>query len=523
MPTSTVKLKLAPIKTLICWFKRPETFLIADRSERFSLHRCCRVRLFGAVLIIGLSAGVEANITASGQTLRARISVSSTAPPIIRIEADLPQPVCVVSFRNAYGGVLGLGERIAKLEGTTASGDRVTVQKLGPGEFKTSEKITGLSYEVNVSEPSLPTQMSHVSWLTQEHGLLMLADLLPQSTKDSIAVSNALVDMSAPAGWTITSNARNQVNRSYLTDDPDNAVFLIGSHLRETRQRTGGTNVSIVTSGTWPMSHSDLRKVTGKLLEEYSRLTGFRYQRDAVLMLLPFSGETGPEKWSAETRDNNVVLLLGRRANKKRILSSLGIVLSHELFHLWVPNSLKLTGDYDWFFEGFTLYQALRTDLRFGWIRFEDYLNTIARVYDSYLTTGDDNLSLIEASERRWTTMPAFIYDKGMLTALTYDLVLRNRSACRASLDDVYRRLFQIHSTGQGSANETIIDVLTEPEGLKSFGLDYVENASRVNFEAVISAYGIQLLRESGKTKLVVSHNLDKDQRRLLDCLSRRN
>ena len=62
----------------------------------------------------------------------------------------------------------------------------------------------------------------------------------------------------------------------------------------------------------------------------------------------------------------------------------LGILLAHELFHLWVPNSLKLAGDYDWFFEGFTIYQALRLDLRLHLISFDDYLDTIARVYDSY-------------------------------------------------------------------------------------------------------------------------------------------
>ena len=87
--------------------------------------------------------------------------------------------------------------------------------------------------------------------------------------------------------------------------------------------------------------------------------------------------------------------------------------MSHELFHLWVPNSLQLAGDYDWFFEGFTLYQALRTDLRLGLISFNDYLETIARVYDSYLAASDrDALSLIEASERRWTTSSSLVYEK---------------------------------------------------------------------------------------------------------------
>jgi predicted metalloprotease with PDZ domain len=115
-------------------------------------------------------------------------------------------------------------------------------------------------------------------------------------------------------------------------------------------------------------------------------------------MVVPYPGEVGPENWSAETRGNVVVLLLGRKASRKRVLTQLGIVCSHELFHLWVPNGLELKGDYDWFFEGFTLYRALRTDLRLGLISFNDYLDTIARVYDSYRAAPDrDRLSLIRS------------------------------------------------------------------------------------------------------------------------------
>ena len=64
---------------------------------------------------------------------------------------------------------------------------------------------------------------------------------------------------------------------------------------------------------------------------------------------------------------------------------------------------------------------------------------------------------LIEASERRWTTSSSLVYEKGMLTAFVYDLSLRNLTNCRASLDDVYRELFRLSATGQGSANEIII------------------------------------------------------------------
>ncbi len=308
----------------------------------------------------------------------------------------------------------------------------------------------------------------------------MLADLLPSATRDSGSFAAALISVDAPAGWSVSSNVKREGSQ-FSTDDPDNTVFLIGPDVQEKSHQLGANTLSIITSGKWPISDRDAIKIAGKLIEGYSGITGVNLKRKAVLMLLPFPGEVGPESWTAETRGNNVVLLLGRKATGKRVLSRLGIVLSHELFHLWVPNSLKLAGDYDWFFEGFTLYEALRMTLRLGLISFDDYLATIARVYDSYSSSVDhDRLSLITASERRWTTSSSLVYEQGMLVAFLYDLSLRNFSDCRASLDDVYRGLFRLPATGHGNANEIIIKLLSEPAGLESFARDYVENAGKI-------------------------------------------
>jgi predicted metalloprotease with PDZ domain len=279
------------------------------------------------------------------------------------------------------------------------------------------------------------------------------------------------------------------------------------------------------TAGKWPFSDNDATKIARKILEEYSRLTRFDLKRNAVLMLVPYPGEVGPQSWSAETRGNVVVLLLGRNARRKSVLSRLGIVLSHELFHLWVPNSLKLEGDYDWFFEGFTLYQALRMDLQLGLISFADYLETIAGVYDSYRSAEDrDRLSLIEASQRRWTTSASLVYEKGMLVAFIYDLTLRKLTDCRASLDDVYPELFRLSATGQPSANETIIGLLSEREGLKTFARDYVENAAKIDLAAILPGYGIQVRSSASRaTELIPGHDVDQTERKLLGCIGYRN
>jgi predicted metalloprotease with PDZ domain len=460
------------------------------------------------------------------QTIRAQISVISVAPALIRIEAEIPTAGERLSFRNTYGGVLGLGERIEMLEAMKASGEKVAVQKLAPGEFQASERFTRLRYDVNVAEPARPAQMSHVSWLNREHGLLMLADLLPLATKDSGSLSSALIKINVPQGWTVASNVK-QEGSQFSTDDPENAVFLIGPSVHETGRQLASTKLTIFSSGKWPFSDNEATKIAGKLIEEYSRVTRFNLKRDPVLMLVPFPGEAGPESWSAETRGNVVVLILGSNASRKRVLSRLGIVLSHEVFHLWVPNSLKLDGDYDWFFEGFTLYQAMRMALHLGLISFNDYLETIARVYNSYLSAVDrDNQSLIEASERRWTSAPSLVYEKGMLVAFIYDLTLRKATNCQASVEDVYPELFRLAATGQGNANEIIIKLLSGRPGLESFAKDYIETAAKIDLASVVSSYGIEVENvEPGThpTKLTISRNLNKAQRKILECIADRD
>ena len=457
------------------------------------------------------------------QTINARISVISTAPARIKIDAHLPEATTVLSFRNTYAGVLGLGERIEAVEGIRDNGAKVPLQKLSPGEFQSVEKLSRFAYEVNLAGPRRPADLSHVSSLNADYGVLMMADLLPQSTGDSNTFASALIEVDVPNGWTVSSNTKKDGSQ-FSTDDPETAVFLVGPSLHEKSQRLSTTNFSLITSAKWPFSDNDAMKIAGEILTEYSRLTRFDLNRNVVLMLVPYPGEAGPQSWSAETRGNVVVLLLGRNARRKSVLSRLGIVLSHELFHLWVPNSLKLEGDYDWFFEGFTLYQALRMDLRLGLISFDDYLETIARVYDSYRSALDgDRLSLIEASQRRWTTSASLVYEKGMLVAFIYDLILRKLTDCRASLDDLYAELFRLSATGQRSANETIIGLLSEREGLKTFARDYVESAAKIDLEAFLPAYGFQVGPSgSGATELIPNHDLTKNQRKLLGCIGYR-
>jgi predicted metalloprotease with PDZ domain len=357
------------------------------------------------------------------------------------VEAEGPE-TDTWSFRNFYAGIGNLGARVENFKVYT-EGQSVTVRNLAPGEFRSSKEVSKFSYEIVLGERSRATELSHVSWINRQRGFLMLADLLPRFGRETLTPSKLSLSFQLPAGWSVASAHLPDSNRQYLVTDIDNSVFYIGRELRETTKLIDSMELGLITSGDWSFSDKDALKTAARIVKEHSRLTQYRLKRRAVLFLTPLSGPEGPDRWTAETRGASVVLLMGRNAGQKPLLRRLGVVLAHELFHLWVPNALALKGEYDWFFEGFTLYQALLTSVRLNLIKFDDYLDTMARVYDSYRSLPDhDKLSLIEASERRWTAAPSFVYDKGMLVAFIHDLKLRQSSRNKTSAD-IYRELFR--------------------------------------------------------------------------------
>src|SRR5207245_2243287 len=117
--------------------------------------------------------------------------------------------------------------------------------------------------------------------------------------------------------------------------------------------------------------------------------------------ILKFPRTSGPGSWEADTRGSSVTIISSDTPFKSQSLQQLHEQLRHEIFHLWIPNGVNLSGNYDWFYEGFALYQALKSGITMNRIRFEDFLDTISRAYNID-NAAEHKLSLVEASRNRW-------------------------------------------------------------------------------------------------------------------------
>ena len=388
-------------------------------------------------------------------------------------------------------------------------------QELAPGEFRFSEKVTSVSYDVLLNPPTRAADLSHVSWLNKEHGLLMFGDLLPAV---GMAVPRLYLNLVLPPGWMSAAN-RNSDGELYVVSHPEQAVFLVGSSLRKKSAKVGTAEIRIATVGDWSISDSEIRKIVVRIVEEYTRVLRQPPPDNVALLFVPFIDGVGPDRWTAETRGQSVVLLIGSRAKRGALLARLKVVLTHELFHLWIPNSLTLQGDYDWFFEGFTLYQALLTSLHLKHITFEDYLETLSRVYGSYRSSTErDKLSLLDASERRWTAASSLVYDKGALVAFIYDLMLR-KSARRETVSDIYPEVLQAGRGNRQEANELLIKLLNQREGMERFSEQFVQSTAEIDLASVLAPFGLEIVSMGSSSRIQVSSNINKEQRQLLKAL----
>lgn len=484
--------------------------LVSPRARHArDVWRRARLWLVCCALFFIMFIGIETK----AQSVNARISVVSLAPPRVRIEAEQAKATKVWSFRNAYAGLSGLGERIENLSLHDAQGNEVAARKLASGEYEAARDAMKVRYELKLDPPRETNDTAHVSWLTAKRGMLMPGDLLP------LPLTRAKLSLTLPESWKIATIETRNDGGQYEMDNAEASVFFVGADLRVAQTSVRGMKVTFATAGEWAFADEDVMTVIRDVLEQHGSNAGIVPRERTLVLLAPFPQAADATRWNAETRGDTVVFLSGRVTSKVAGLARLSVPLAHELFHLWVPNALALDGDYDWFYEGFTVYQATRVSVELGYLTFQDYLDSLARAYDIYLAAREgDDLSLIETSARRWGGGGTLVYQKGMLVAALYDLSVRQQSRGKRSLEDVYRLLFRGQRAGgeRREGNATVITALSSVSGGSEFSNRYIESVNRLDLTTALEAFGLQLSRSGARTRINVSNSLSRAQRDLL-------
>jgi hypothetical protein len=234
-------------------------------------------------LILELCAGFICLATVQGvegqAQVQTRVKVIVSSPNEVVVQAHLFSPSRLWSFRNAHAGVLGIAERIDRFR---ANG--VHVRMIAMGEFRSAVDATEIDYVVRLRQPTA-TDAAHISWLNEDHGFLMFADLLPQRME---AIS---VEFELPKGRTIQSGITPDENGEYQVSEPDDAIFFVGRSIRKSSNK----QLDSYVAGTWPFKDSVAVKAASRVLEKYLKLTGYGLPARPVVMIAPLPVAAGTD------------------------------------------------------------------------------------------------------------------------------------------------------------------------------------------------------------------------------------
>ncbi len=213
----------------------------------------------------------------------------------------------------------------------------------------------------------------------------------------------------------------------------------------------------------------------------------------------------------------------GMRDPEDGYRSFLGLA-SHEYFHAWNVKRIrpKAFTPYDldresytrllWAFEGITSYYDDLLLARAGLISEEAYLETLGRTITQVIRgPGRRKQTVAESSFDAWIkyyrqdeNSPNSVvsyYQKGSLVALCLDLMIRDRTHGRRSLDHVMRALWRSHGrSGVGVAEDGVERIAERVSGLKLKGFfDRALRSTRdLPLARLLSTVGIKMsLRRS--------------------------
>lgn len=418
------------------------------------------------------------------------------------------------SFPDVYAGVVGLGTRIIDFQAFDAQGKEVEVRTKAPGQFESVTPASSFKYLVNLAPPARSSDVALVSWLNRDRGVLVPNDLLPT---DLVEGTNIRIEV-AP-GWNYYASQVSFSGPSFAIVDAGRFVFVVGRSLRLSTKTISGPRLNFISDGDLTFQDSDVMNLFEEILKSHSKLAGPIPCQQTTLTLLPLPVSASAGRWSALTRGCAVTILMSKEPSRVGALSQLGNALTHELFHLWIPNALALTGPYDWFYEGFTVYHAARLAVDLDLLTFADFLTALGRAYDGAVGARELNeLSLIDASKRRFTTGAAGVYAKAMLIAFIYDLNVRYQSKNKRSLDNVYRNIFRSLEGGKqsGDANAVVLAALRAEFDAQNFVTRFVTQPVNIDLPNELAPFGLRVEKFGLRTRIVAAEKLTKRQRDLL-------
>lgn len=458
---------------------------------------------FGALQIFTIAAysqAVEVEILVDANTRTASISG--------RFNEEFRSSISKnIGFKREVAGFPDLAARVSAMELADGKGSTVDVRTLMAGEYVAASAFRSWKYVVDLNPPKDRAGYAHASWLGDSSGVLTLEDLLPQFfTMPGKLRGKVKLDL--PNGWTVHSSDA----PAFVSEDLYSSVIFVG---KSDRAVDVSADLKLVISGAWHFTDDEAAQMSREIFDEYSKLLGNLPKKRYLIALQRFPGEHPHGQWEAETRGQTVTIFSSDMPFRTQSLQRLHEQLRHEIFHLWFPNGIDLSGDYAWFYEGFAMYSSLKLAVKLNRIRFEDFLDALSRAH-TIDTNAKPRKALTDAS-----IDPTVRYARGMLIAFLTDLEhLRNsggKNDVGKSLRDLFTRYPRVpHGVPAQDAVKTVVTDVAIMER-------YVDGAEAIDWTAKLAAAGIESKQIGRTTSLTVVPKPGGRQKEILDWLGYNN
>jgi predicted metalloprotease with PDZ domain len=472
-------------------------------------------------------------------TIRYEISLAHPAQHQFHVSMIIPGVRGSVTVQmpawNALYQIRDFAYRVSGFRAVDASGNALDVRRLDKETWRVelpAEHFTTVAGEVHIEYTSFWDDPGPFdTQLNDDHAFLNLAMVLcyiPERRGEDTLVRFADI----PQGWHIAvelppaadnGSAYQAANYDALVDAPveigrfDEWSFQAGSGPTE---RT----IRVVLHGD-AVDHSALTRMLSEIVNYETRLMG-----DAPFPEYTFILHVGQNYGGGGMEHaNSTAISVGSYA-------TLANVSAHEFFHLWnvkriSPQSLEPV-DYTremwtpvlWFAEGVTSTYAAYTLERTGIWNHTQFLADLgsqitelesrpARTWqsaeESSLDTWFDKYPLYDRPD-----FSISYYNKGQLLGVALDILIRDATDNRASLDDVLRRLnqqyaqrgrFYADSAGIEEAVEEVVRTANADSAnpaaidFPGFFKRYVSGTDEMPFADLLSLAGFALKTEGGK------------------------
>jgi predicted metalloprotease with PDZ domain len=327
-----------------------------------------------------------------------------------------------------------------------------------------------------------------------------------------------LVEVAVPEGWKVSTAlpATRGVWRATSYDELADSPFEVGTHRLETF-RVRGVRFEVAlygrTNARVPRLLEDLRRVVTAAGRMFG---GFPFERYLfIIHALPSRGG-GLEHKNSTTLD-----IAGLSFEDEKGYLGFAELAAHEFFHVWNVKRIhdRVLGPFDytrenytrllWFHEGFTEYMESLVLLRAGLLAPKVYLERLGESWGKYLARPGRNVTpLSELSFEAWiklykpadnhTNRTVSYYEKGQWAGLVLELMLREATAGRRGLTDLFRRLWR--DFGQSDRGLTSADIRAAAEAvggrsLHAYFQRYIDGVDELPVPALLRRAGIEVSR----------------------------